>query len=149
MEKDHKVASEKDPKIDLFEDDHEFEEFNINEGNFWKPNLLCILCERIDRTTSFQLSKIEDGDIICFQKSTSLGSEGELKYSNVPSFLVDEQEEEEDKKRYKAQAHLYTTIKVKSFSVPIFTIPFFTNASTTCIRCTSKNYKRAIYYSYA
>ncbi|CAN6716737.1 unnamed protein product [Malus baccata var. baccata] len=140
MEKDHKVASEKDPKIDLFEDDHEFEEFNINEVWFE----LCILCERIDRTTSFQLSKIEDGDIICFQKSTSLGSEGELKYSNVPSFLVDE----EDKKRYKAQAHLYTTIKVKSFSVPIFTIPFFTSAST-CIRCTSKNYKRAIYYSYA
>ena len=33
MEKDQKVASE-DPKIDLFEDDDEFEEFNINEGNF-------------------------------------------------------------------------------------------------------------------
>ncbi|KAH0969349.1 hypothetical protein GBA52_028804 [Prunus armeniaca] len=31
MEKDQKVASE-DPKIDLFEDDDEFEEFNINEG---------------------------------------------------------------------------------------------------------------------
>ncbi|XP_028946503.1 ubiquitin C-terminal hydrolase 12-like isoform X1 [Malus sylvestris] len=58
--------------------------------------------------------KIEDGDIICFQKSTSLGSEGELKYSNVPSFLtrLKKEQEEEDKKRYKAQAHLYTTIKV-------------------------------------
>ncbi|XP_048424991.1 ubiquitin C-terminal hydrolase 12-like isoform X1 [Pyrus x bretschneideri] len=57
--------------------------------------------------------KIEDGDIICFQKSTPLGSEEELKYSNVPSFLTRlKKEQEEDKKRYKAQAHLYTTIKV-------------------------------------
>lgn len=32
MEKDQKVASE-DPKVDLFEDDDEFEEFNINQGN--------------------------------------------------------------------------------------------------------------------
>ena len=31
MEKDQKVASE-DPKVDLFEDDDEFEEFEINEG---------------------------------------------------------------------------------------------------------------------
>ncbi|KAK9925262.1 hypothetical protein M0R45_033591 [Rubus argutus] len=30
MEKDQKVASE-DPKVDLFEDDDEFEEFNINQ----------------------------------------------------------------------------------------------------------------------
>lgn len=31
MEKDPKVATE-DPKVDLFEDDDEFEEFEINEG---------------------------------------------------------------------------------------------------------------------
>ena len=34
MDKETKVATE-DPKIDLFEDDDEFEEFEINEGNFW------------------------------------------------------------------------------------------------------------------
>ena len=33
MDKDTKVAAE-DPKLDLFEDDDEFEEFEINEGNF-------------------------------------------------------------------------------------------------------------------
>ena len=33
MEKEAKVANE-DPKVDLFEDDDEFEEFEINEGNF-------------------------------------------------------------------------------------------------------------------
>lgn len=33
MEKEPKVANE-DPKVDLFEDDDEFEEFEINEGNF-------------------------------------------------------------------------------------------------------------------
>ncbi|RXH81221.1 hypothetical protein DVH24_005135 [Malus domestica] len=44
MEKDQKVASEKDPKIDLFEDDDEFEEFNINEGSgctiVWHTNAI-------------------------------------------------------------------------------------------------------------
>ena len=34
MEKDAKVAAE-DPKVDLFEDDDEFEEFEINEGFFF------------------------------------------------------------------------------------------------------------------
>lgn len=34
MEKEeaNKVATEEDPKIDLFEDDDEFEEFEINQG---------------------------------------------------------------------------------------------------------------------
>jgi 26 proteasome complex subunit DSS1 len=31
MEKESKVPAE-DPKVDLFEDDDEFEEFEINEG---------------------------------------------------------------------------------------------------------------------
>ena len=34
MEKDAKVATE-DPKVDLFEDDDEFEEFEINEGFYF------------------------------------------------------------------------------------------------------------------
>ena len=33
MEKDTMAAAE-DPKLDLFEDDDEFEEFDINEGIF-------------------------------------------------------------------------------------------------------------------
>lgn len=33
MDKESKVATE-EPKIDLFEDDDEFEEFEINEGHF-------------------------------------------------------------------------------------------------------------------
>ncbi|XP_034224980.1 ubiquitin carboxyl-terminal hydrolase 12 isoform X5 [Prunus dulcis] len=47
----------------------------------------CIMCEHLDKRTSFRLSQIEDGDIICFQKSTPLESEEECKYPDVPSFL--------------------------------------------------------------
>lgn len=41
MEKETKVATE-DPKIDLFEDDDEFEEFEINEGNY-SGSFFCVL----------------------------------------------------------------------------------------------------------
>ncbi|KAJ0087958.1 hypothetical protein Patl1_32831 [Pistacia atlantica] len=45
------------------------------------------MCEHLDKRTSFRLSQIEDGDIICFQKSPPLESEGECRYPDVPSFL--------------------------------------------------------------
>ncbi|KAF5750624.1 hypothetical protein HS088_TW03G00963 [Tripterygium wilfordii] len=45
-----------------------------------------VMCEHIDKKTSFRLSQIEDGDIICFQKC-SVESETEFRYPDVPSFL--------------------------------------------------------------
>ncbi|XP_062112310.1 ubiquitin C-terminal hydrolase 12 isoform X6 [Humulus lupulus] len=47
----------------------------------------CVMCEHLDKRTSFRLSQIEDGDIICFQKSPLPETEVESKYPDVPSFL--------------------------------------------------------------
>ncbi|TQD85674.1 hypothetical protein C1H46_028726 [Malus baccata] len=71
------------------------EEIELYEEIKFEP---CIMCEHLDKKTSFRLSQvtvailhawsiIEDGDIICFQKSTPLKSEEECKYPDVPSFL--------------------------------------------------------------
>ncbi|KAM1524120.1 hypothetical protein ACFX10_008754 [Malus domestica] len=60
------------------------EEIELYEEIKFEP---CIMCEHLDKKTSFRSSQIEDGDIICFQKSTPLESEEECKYPDVPSFL--------------------------------------------------------------
>ncbi|GLT96291.1 hypothetical protein SLE2022_139260 [Rubroshorea leprosula] len=44
-----------------------------------------VMCEQLDKRTSFRSSQIEDGDIICFQKFP-LENE-EFRYPDVPSFL--------------------------------------------------------------
>ncbi|KAJ7975928.1 ubiquitin carboxyl-terminal hydrolase 12 [Quillaja saponaria] len=46
----------------------------------------CVMCEHLDKRISFRLSQIEDGDIICFQKSALLDGE-ECRYPDIPSFL--------------------------------------------------------------
>ncbi|XP_010036572.2 ubiquitin carboxyl-terminal hydrolase 12 [Eucalyptus grandis] len=46
----------------------------------------CLMCEHLDKETSFRASQIEDGDIICFQKA-QIGNEVEFRYPDVPSFL--------------------------------------------------------------
>ncbi|KAM1113395.1 hypothetical protein ACFX2B_045522 [Malus domestica] len=53
---------------------------------------------------------IEDGDIICFQKSTPLGSEEECKYSNVPSFLVKKLEGPPNKKHKNCKLKLFLEV---------------------------------------
>ncbi|XP_059428355.1 ubiquitin C-terminal hydrolase 12 isoform X2 [Corylus avellana] len=60
------------------------EEIELYEEIKFEP---CVMCEHLDKRTSFRLSQIEDGDIICFQKSPPLESEEECRYSAVPSFL--------------------------------------------------------------
>uniref|UniRef100_A0A7N0UUN3 ubiquitinyl hydrolase 1 n=1 Tax=Kalanchoe fedtschenkoi TaxID=63787 RepID=A0A7N0UUN3_KALFE len=47
----------------------------------------CVMCEHLDRRTSFRFSQIEDGDIICFQKAPRHGSENQFRYRDVPSYL--------------------------------------------------------------
>ncbi|KAB1200300.1 Ubiquitin carboxyl-terminal hydrolase 12 [Morella rubra] len=60
------------------------EEIELYEEIKFEP---CVMCEHLDKRTSFRLSQIEDGDIICFQKSPPLESEEECRYPDVPSFL--------------------------------------------------------------
>ncbi|KDP21926.1 hypothetical protein JCGZ_03064 [Jatropha curcas] len=60
------------------------EEIELYEEIKFEP---CVMCEHLDKRTSFRLSQIEDGDIICFQKSPPLEGEEDCRYPDVPSFL--------------------------------------------------------------
>ncbi|KAF5747748.1 hypothetical protein HS088_TW05G00475 [Tripterygium wilfordii] len=60
------------------------EEIEFYEEIKFEPT---VMCEHIDKKTSFRLSQIEDGDIICFQKCSHLESEIGFRYPDVPSFL--------------------------------------------------------------
>ncbi|XP_013611723.1 PREDICTED: ubiquitin carboxyl-terminal hydrolase 13 isoform X1 [Brassica oleracea var. oleracea] len=59
------------------------EEIELYEEIKFEP---CVLCEHLDKKTSFRLSQIENGDIICYQKPISI-QENECPYPDVPSFL--------------------------------------------------------------
>ncbi|XP_009368548.2 ubiquitin C-terminal hydrolase 12-like isoform X1 [Pyrus x bretschneideri] len=59
------------------------EEIDLYEEIKFEPN---VMCEPIDKKFTFRACQLQDGDIVCFQKSTSF--EGEhLRYDDVPSFL--------------------------------------------------------------
>ncbi|MBA0607912.1 hypothetical protein Godav_020175 [Gossypium davidsonii] len=60
------------------------EEIDLYEEIKFEP---CVMCEHLDKRCSFRLSQIEDGDIICFQKSLPIASEEACQYPDVPSFL--------------------------------------------------------------
>ncbi|XP_059435347.1 ubiquitin C-terminal hydrolase 12-like isoform X3 [Corylus avellana] len=60
------------------------EEIELYEEIKFEPN---IMCERIDKKTTFRASQLEDGDIVCFQKSPQVGSSDQCRYPDVPSFL--------------------------------------------------------------
>ncbi|KAJ7975931.1 ubiquitin carboxyl-terminal hydrolase 12 [Quillaja saponaria] len=59
------------------------EEIVLYEEIHFKPNVMCVC---IDKRISFEASEIEDGDIICFQKSPPFDGE-ECQYPDVTSFL--------------------------------------------------------------
>ncbi|KAL0736443.1 hypothetical protein Bca4012_012653 [Brassica carinata] len=59
------------------------EEIELFEEIKFEP---CVMCEHLDKKTSFKLCQIEDGDIICFQKPLA-NKEIECRYPAVPSFL--------------------------------------------------------------
>ncbi|KAI4382643.1 hypothetical protein MLD38_008581 [Melastoma candidum] len=46
-----------------------------------------VMCEPVDKKFTFRASQLEDGDILCFQKSPKVGSGEEYRYPNVPSFM--------------------------------------------------------------
>ncbi|KAG6434216.1 hypothetical protein SASPL_105839 [Salvia splendens] len=61
------------------------EEIELFEEIKYEPN---VMCEHIDKKLSFRSSQLEDGDIICFQKSPQGLSSEECKYPTVSTFLI-------------------------------------------------------------
>ncbi|KAM7265486.1 hypothetical protein ACFE04_003169 [Oxalis oulophora] len=59
-------------------------EIDLYEEIKFEPS---VMCELLDKKTSFRLSQIEDGDIICFQKVTPPEIEESCPYPDVPAFL--------------------------------------------------------------
>ncbi|XP_022765603.1 ubiquitin carboxyl-terminal hydrolase 13-like isoform X1 [Durio zibethinus] len=59
------------------------EEIQLYEEIKFEPN---VMCEHIDKKVTFRTCQLEDGDIICFQKSSEVGRE-QCRYPDVPSFL--------------------------------------------------------------
>ncbi|KAK9122991.1 hypothetical protein Sjap_012593 [Stephania japonica] len=61
------------------------EEIELYEEIKFEPN---VMCEHIDKRLTFRASQLEDGDIICFQKSPATTEDGEqCRYPEVPLFL--------------------------------------------------------------
>ncbi|KAL8140936.1 hypothetical protein V2J09_006957 [Rumex salicifolius] len=60
------------------------EEIELYEEIKFEPN---VMCELIDKKSTFRASQLEDGDIVCFQKPVPAESVGKHRYPDVPSFL--------------------------------------------------------------
>ncbi|KAF3653644.1 Ubiquitin carboxyl-terminal hydrolase 12 [Capsicum annuum] len=60
------------------------EEIELFEEIKFEPN---VMCEHIDKNLSFRRSQLEDGDIICFQKSLRKQGNEQCRFPEVPSFL--------------------------------------------------------------
>ncbi|KAL7228353.1 hypothetical protein ACSBR2_007135 [Camellia fascicularis] len=60
------------------------EEIELFEEIKFEPH---VMCEHIDKKFTFRGSQLEDGDIICFQKSSQVESGEQCRCPNVPAFL--------------------------------------------------------------
>ncbi|XP_004498059.1 ubiquitin C-terminal hydrolase 12-like isoform X2 [Cicer arietinum] len=60
------------------------EEIDLFEEIKFEPK---IMCERVDKKSTFRENQLEDGDIICFQKSSHDGGGQQSSYPDVPSFF--------------------------------------------------------------
>ncbi|XP_035822909.1 ubiquitin carboxyl-terminal hydrolase 13 isoform X7 [Zea mays] len=60
------------------------QEIELFEEIKFEPN---VMCETIDKKLTFHYSQLEDGDIICFQKSPGAEYDAPVRYPDVPSFL--------------------------------------------------------------
>ncbi|KAL2585694.1 hypothetical protein AAZV13_13G011301 [Glycine max] len=60
------------------------EDIALYEEIKFEPN---VMCEPIDKKVTFRTSQLEDGDIICFQKASSMDIEENVRYPDVPSYL--------------------------------------------------------------
>ncbi|KAG9140850.1 hypothetical protein Leryth_010382 [Lithospermum erythrorhizon] len=61
------------------------EEIELFEEIKFEPS---VMCECLDKRSSFRVSQIEDGDIICFQKRLTPEIEQQMRFADVPSYLV-------------------------------------------------------------
>ncbi|XP_008776291.2 ubiquitin carboxyl-terminal hydrolase 12-like isoform X6 [Phoenix dactylifera] len=60
------------------------QEIELYEEIKFEPS---VMCEHIDKNLTFRSSQLEDGDIICYQKSPVVESDDQFRYPDVPSFL--------------------------------------------------------------
>ncbi|PIA59785.1 hypothetical protein AQUCO_00400584v1 [Aquilegia coerulea] len=60
------------------------EEIDLYEEIKFEPS---VMCEPIEKKVTFRSSQLEDGDIVCFQKSLTAESGEEFRHAEVPSFL--------------------------------------------------------------
>ncbi|KAI4384336.1 hypothetical protein MLD38_002507 [Melastoma candidum] len=60
------------------------ESIELFEEIKFEPN---VMCEPVDKKFTFRASQLEDGDILCFQKSPKVGSGEEYRYPDVPLFM--------------------------------------------------------------
>ncbi|XP_060172932.1 ubiquitin C-terminal hydrolase 13-like isoform X1 [Lycium barbarum] len=60
------------------------QEIELYEEIKFEPS---VMCENIDEKSAFRSSQLEDGDIVCFQKSLTAESRQQFRYPDVPSFL--------------------------------------------------------------
>ncbi|KAI4305787.1 hypothetical protein L6164_029130 [Bauhinia variegata] len=60
------------------------EEIILYEEIKFEPN---VMCEPVDKKLTFRASQLEDGDIVCFQKASSMEIDDQIRYPDVPSYL--------------------------------------------------------------
>ncbi|XP_057507402.1 ubiquitin C-terminal hydrolase 13-like isoform X2 [Actinidia eriantha] len=60
------------------------EEIDLYEEIKFEPQ---VMCDPIDQKITFRFNQLEDGDIICFQKSLPKETSNQFRYPDVPSFL--------------------------------------------------------------
>ncbi|KAL6654058.1 hypothetical protein ACP70R_007523 [Stipagrostis hirtigluma subsp. patula] len=60
------------------------EEIELYEEIKFEPH---VMCEPIDKKLTFRSNQLEDGDIVCFQKSLRAEYDTQVRYPDVPSFL--------------------------------------------------------------
>ncbi|KAI6673927.1 hypothetical protein NL676_001833 [Syzygium grande] len=87
-----------------------------------------VMCEHLDKKTSFRMSQIGDGDIICFQKAR-IDNEIEFRYPNVPSFLeyVHNRQQAMDEQnptswKYTWKITNFTSLTQKKYYSEVFTL---------------------------
>ncbi|KAF8005627.1 hypothetical protein BT93_K0032 [Corymbia citriodora subsp. variegata] len=59
------------------------EEIDLFEEIKFEPN---VMCEHVDKKFTFRASQLEDGDILCYQKSKANSTE-QYRYPDVPAFM--------------------------------------------------------------
>ncbi|KAJ3707257.1 hypothetical protein LUZ61_010962 [Rhynchospora tenuis] len=60
------------------------EEIDLYEEIKFEPT---VMCENIDKRLLFRSSQLEDGDIVCYQKTLKTDAAGRYRYPDVPSYL--------------------------------------------------------------